>query len=163
MSKRLEILKNSLSKKQKRFDDAFENHFDDVKSANGQPLNDKRNGTATLNRWERQNNSLRRLKQEIEKTEQAIDREESKQAWVNIITDELPACIIDRLHNGSLIQWKKHPHIFFVPGVDKARIVYDTDKKIISYNYLSSITCKEQYNKFADAFNTLKKEINSNN
>lgn len=47
---RLEILKNSLAKKQAAFDAAFTEHTDDVKSANGQPLNDKRNGAATFKR-----------------------------------------------------------------------------------------------------------------
>ncbi|MGN6746881.1 hypothetical protein, partial [Neisseria sp. P0024.S002] len=58
-SRRMEILQQSLAKKQAAFDKRLQNHFDDVLSANGQPLNDKRNGQATLNRWERQNDGLR--------------------------------------------------------------------------------------------------------
>ena len=54
MTKRLDILKNSLAKKEKEFDAKLQNHFDTVKLANGQPLNDKRNGRATINLWERQ-------------------------------------------------------------------------------------------------------------
>ena len=41
MSNRLEILKGSLAKKEARFDSIISSHFEDVKSANGQPLNDK--------------------------------------------------------------------------------------------------------------------------
>ena len=55
MSNRLEILKNSLEKKEQQLEKRFDDHFADVKRANGQPLNDKRNGQATMNRWERQN------------------------------------------------------------------------------------------------------------
>ena len=50
MSKRLEILKNSLVKKEQQFNEKLQTHFDTVKQSNGQPLNDKRNGQATLNK-----------------------------------------------------------------------------------------------------------------
>ena len=54
-SKRMEVLQRSLEKKQTKFDRQLQKHVDDVRGANGQPLNDKRNGRATLNRWEKQN------------------------------------------------------------------------------------------------------------
>ena len=47
MSKKLEILKNSLAKKEQELQRRFDVHFATVKQANGQPLNDKRNGQAT--------------------------------------------------------------------------------------------------------------------
>lgn len=72
-SRRMEILQQSLAKKQAAFDIRLQNHFDDVLSANGQPLNDKRNGQATLNRWERQNDGLRTANKEIEKTQRAMN------------------------------------------------------------------------------------------
>ena len=75
---RLYILKASLQKKQAKFNEKLNEHFTDVKSTNGQPLNDKRNGAATMNRWNRQNDVLSNIKKEIEKTEHAIEREESK-------------------------------------------------------------------------------------
>ena len=43
MSKRLEILKQSLAKKEELFSQKLDDHFSTVKQANGQPLNDKRN------------------------------------------------------------------------------------------------------------------------
>ncbi|MCI6671865.1 MAG: hypothetical protein MSG77_04930 [Prevotella sp.] len=49
-----------------------------VGSANGQPLNDKRYGRATISRWNKQNYALNNLQKEIKKTENAINREESK-------------------------------------------------------------------------------------
>ncbi|OSI07419.1 Uncharacterised protein [Neisseria animaloris] len=52
-SKRMEVLQQSLTKKQTAFDNKLQAHFDDVQSANGQPLNDKRNGQATMNRWKK--------------------------------------------------------------------------------------------------------------
>ena len=82
-SRRLEILHQSLAKKQAAFDKRLQNHFDDVLSANGQPLNDKRNGQATLNRWERQNDGLRTADKEIEKTQRAIEREQAAIDRVN--------------------------------------------------------------------------------
>ena len=67
-TKRLQILENSLIKKNDLFDEKLNNHFETVKQANGQPLNDKRNGQATLNKWDRQNESLLNLKENIEKS-----------------------------------------------------------------------------------------------
>lgn len=94
MSKRLEILQGSLAKKTALFDQKLQAHMDDVKSANGQPLNDKRNGGKTLGRWDRQNDSLRTLNESIEATKAAIEREKTKIAMVEMIDaaiDTLPA------------------------------------------------------------------------
>ena len=73
---RLEILKSSLKKKEDKFNKKINDHFRDVASANGQPLNDKRNGPATMRRWDRQNNAISNLQKEIDKTKSAIEREE---------------------------------------------------------------------------------------
>jgi hypothetical protein len=67
MTKRLEISKVSLIKKEALFDVKLQNHIDTVRMVNGQPLNDKRNGRTTLNNWEKQNDSLRTLKESIQK------------------------------------------------------------------------------------------------
>lgn len=40
-SRRMKILQQSLAKKQAAFDQRLQNHFDDVRSANGQPLKPK--------------------------------------------------------------------------------------------------------------------------
>ena len=68
MSKRLEILKQSLVKKEEELQRRFDVHFSTVKQANGQPLNDKRNGQATLNKWERQDGGIRIMRKSIEAT-----------------------------------------------------------------------------------------------
>ena len=62
-SARLKMLEQSLKKKEDAFDSKLNSHIDDVKSANGQPLNDKSNGSNTQRRWERQNDALRNLKE----------------------------------------------------------------------------------------------------
>ena len=69
MTKRLEMLKASLVKKEAELDRRMQAHFDTVKQANGQPLNDKRNGQATLNKWEKQNDAIRNQQVEIEKNQ----------------------------------------------------------------------------------------------
>jgi hypothetical protein len=74
MSKKLEILKQSLAKKEEQLNAKFDTQT--VKQANGQPLNDKRNGQATLNKWERQNEGIRQFKKAL--TKQAIEIEEGK-------------------------------------------------------------------------------------
>lgn len=153
---RLDVLKKSLENKQAQFDRKLQAHMDCVKQANGQPLNDKRNGQATLSKWERQNESLRSLNVSIEKTKEAIDREESKVARVESVN--LPDPIKKLIESGSLTQWRKHPTYFFVNGVDKARIVL-LDNGGIAHKFLTSIPSQEQYAIFRDVFNGLRRDL----
>lgn len=158
--RRLEILKVSLQRKQEKFNNKLSEHFADVKSANGQPLNDKRCGKSTMRRWDRQNNALNNLQDEIAKTKKAIEREESKINGVEYITSFLPAEIVSLIEDGTLIQWRKYPHIFFVNGVDRARIIWDLKKKQVAHKFTSSLQDKEQYKKFAKVYNSLACKLN---
>jgi hypothetical protein len=108
MSNKLEVLKRTLAKKEEQLNAKFDHHFATVKQANGQPLNDKRNWQATLNKWERQNEGIRTMLKSIEATKQAIEIEEGK---IRI----------------------KHQHTFFVPDVDKTRIVWDEKRKVVAH------------------------------
>ncbi|SED11460.1 hypothetical protein SAMN04489761_4319 [Tenacibaculum sp. MAR_2009_124] len=162
-TKRLEILENSLEKKNKAFNDKLQNHINTVKQANGQPLNDKRNGRATLNKWERQNNSLRNLQESIKKTENAIRKEKNKISESEYIKNILPISIIKKLEDGTLNQWRKHPTTFFVNGVDKARIVWDSKKKTVAHRYLNEIKDKDQWKLFAKTYNHLYNSIKKDN
>ena len=157
---RLDILKSSLRKKEEKFNAKLSEHFNDIRQANGQPLNDKRCGQSTMRRWDWQNNSLSNLQDEIEKTKEAIDKEESKMKGVEYITSLLPAEIVSLIEDGTLIQWRKYPHIFFVNGIDKARLIWDLKKKQIAHKFTSSIQDKEQYKKFARVFNSLASKLN---
>lgn len=157
MSARLKILEGSLEKKKAKLDAAFSNHFADVKRANGQPLNDKRNGQATLDRWKRQSNALRNKEAEIEKTERAIENEKSKIASCDIALSKMPKEIVDLVASGTLIQWRKHPNTFFVDGVDKARIQYKGGKLI--HKFVRSIEGDGQYAKFRDVYNGLNQSL----
>ncbi|MFH3939201.1 hypothetical protein WDA44_01885 [Acinetobacter nosocomialis] len=157
---RLEILKQSLEKKEQAFNSKLNAHFEDVKSANGQPLNDKRNGHATLNRWAKQNDSLRTLKSGIQKTKDAIEREESKIANVQAVSAEIPNEILELVACGILTQWRRHPNFFFVVGVDKARIFWDFKRNVVAHRYISEIKDKEQWAKFRDVYNGLNKVLN---
>lgn len=152
---KLDVLKNSLAKKQTVLDNKISNHFDTVRQANGQPLNDKRNGQATIRKWDRQSDSIRNQVESIEKTERSIEIEEGKIAGVERANSSLPSEILDLVNRGELVQWRKYPNTFFVPGVDKARIVWDSKKRNVAYKYLSSITDKEQRSKFAKLYNDL--------
>ncbi len=159
-TKRLEILKHSLIKKNKLFDDKLQNHFNTVKQANGQPLNDKRNGQATLNKWERQNESLNNLKESIAKTKRAIGEEKDKISDVECQKRTLPDAILEMIEKGVLTQWRKHPNRFFVNGVDKARLVWNEKQKTITHSYSKAITDKDQWKLFARTFNELHNAIN---
>lgn len=161
-TKRLIILENSLEKKKKQFNDKLQNHIDTVKQANGQPLNDKRNGQATLNKWERQNDSLRNLQESIAKTENAIEVEKGKIIECESMKNSLPDAILEMMVNGTLIQWRKHPNTFFVNGVDKARIVWDNKKKVVAHKYSKQITDKDQWKLFAKTYNELFKSVGEN-
>ncbi|HCF4141390.1 TPA: hypothetical protein NIE10_006589 [Pseudomonas aeruginosa] len=158
MSRRLEILRASLTKKEALFSQKLSAHMEAVKAANGQPLNDKRNGSATLEKWDRQNDALRALDDSIAKTLRAIEREEAKIATVQAVA--LPDAIKALIESGVLTQWRKHPRFFFVSGVDKARIALMYDGQI-GHRYLSSITSKDQYAIFRDTFNTLKAKLST--
>ena len=156
MSKRLQILENSLIKKQAAFDAAIKVHFDTVRQANGQPLNDKRNGQATLKKWARQDESLRNQQAEIEKTKRAIERE--KILIGNADDVEIPQFLRDALGEGKITQWRKHPNRFFVVGVERGRIIWDEKNQTLAYSYVSEVP-REQYPIFRDVFNDLRKKL----
>jgi hypothetical protein len=160
MSKKLEILKQSLAKKEQQLNAKFETHFATVKQANGQPLNDKRNGQATLNKWERQNESIRTMQKSIEATKQAIEIEEGKIKGVEHANTFIPAEIQKLIETGELIQWRKHPNTFFVAGVDKARIVWLEKTKQVAHKFVSEIKEQEQRTKFVRVFNPLGAVLN---
>lgn len=155
MSTRLKILKNSLANKKEQFASRLDNHFATVREANGQPLNDKRNGASTLRKWGKQNDVLRTIDAKIKLTENAIEREESKIAGVAVANNSMPREILDLVANGILTQWRKHPNTFFVEGVDKARIVWDDKKKIVAHRYVSEIIDADARKKFSAVYNNL--------
>jgi hypothetical protein len=159
-SKRLEILEKSLAKKEEQLNAKFDEHFKTVKQANGQPLNDKRNGQATLNKWERQNEAIRTLQKSIETTKQAIEKEKSKIEGVEHANTFIPTEIQKLVETGELIQWRKHPHTFFVADVDKARIVWDEKRKVVAHKFVGEITIQEQRSKFVKIYNALNSVLN---
>lgn len=157
MTKRLEILKGSLEKKKAAFDQSIDAHFADVKRANGQPMNDKRNGHVTLNRWEKQSDALRNKQDGIEKTERAIDREQGKISETASVLAQMPQPIVDLVEAGTLTQWRKHPNTFFVQGVDKARVQFKGGK--LYHKFTSSIPDKAQWAIFRDVVNGLNEAL----
>lgn len=155
MSRRLEILKASLAKKQTLFDQRLQQHFDTVKEANGQPLNDKRNGRTTLNKWDKQSDALRNLEGSIQRTKDAIEREEMRIALAESVT--IPVYMQEAIDAGLITQWRKHPRFFFVNGVKHGRIVLNEENGTIGYRYLNKVS-KEEYPTFRDVFNKLNQQ-----
>ncbi len=160
MSKRLEILKNSLEKKENEFNNKIKNHFETVLQANGQPLNDKRNGQATLKKWDRQSDTIRNVEKSIEITKNAIEKEESKIKNIEFVNTFIPVEIQNLVNEGVLIQWRKYPNMFFVDGVAKARIIWDEKKKLVGHKYVLQIMDKEQRSKFVAIYNKLNEILN---
>jgi hypothetical protein len=155
-NKRLEILQNSLQKKEAVLDQKFENHFADVKLGNGQPINDKRNGQATLNRWESQNNSIKNQLKEIEKTKAAIEFEQGKILGCDEILKDLPEPFLAALETGEITQWRKFPNRFFVKDGGRGRIIWEKQKILCSYVPESGTPERAA---FAACFNKLKSQI----
>lgn len=154
---RMTILQNSLSKKEQVLNDKIEQHFATVREANGQPLNDKRCGQATLKRWGKQSDGISKQLAEIEKTKRAIEREQAKIDNVNAVTDQIPPAIMAMVEQGRLTQWRKYPNRFFVKGVEKARLVVDLKTKQISAMYVNQIPNQEQL----EIFKAVAKELSS--
>ena len=159
MTKRLDILKKSLEKKEAALQLLFDTHFATIKQANGQPLNDKANGAATLAKWERQNTAIRRQQAEVEKTQAAIESEEGKMCEAAWYYNRMPKVLTRLIDDGMLVQWYKHPHILFVKGVYKARIVYDMETREVAYRYLKEVTDRVQYAIFRDVYNGIRREL----
>jgi hypothetical protein len=155
-SPRLLVLLGSLEKKENELSRKLDKHFADVKRANGQPLNDKRNGQSTLNRWEKQNDSLRSQQESIERTKNAIEREKGK--IINAELVELPQAIRDAIKAGEITQWRKHPRMFFVVGVDRGRIAWNNETQTLGHRYLSEVS-KDQYPIFRDIYNKIRQSI----
>lgn len=139
-TKRLTVLESSLAKKEEKLNQLISNHFETVKQANGQPLNDKRNGHKTLALWERQNDAIRKQEAEIEKTKAAIEREKDK--IVNVENQEIPSYLKEFLDKGLITQWRKYPNRFFVVGGGRARIIYKDGKLL--YSHLDQVTQDER-------------------
>lgn len=139
-TKRLTILESSLAKKEERLNQLISNHFETVKQANGQPLNDKRNGHKTLSLWDSQSDAIRKQQAEIEKTKIAIEKEKSKMA--NVANAEIPEYLRYFLDNGLISQWRRFPNRFFVVGGGRARIIYKDGKLL--YSYLNEVTQDER-------------------
>ncbi|WP_185246658.1 hypothetical protein [Chryseobacterium bernardetii] len=142
-SNRLEILENSLVKKEAELQKRFDNHFDTWKLTNGQPMNDKRSGGAFFKKIEKQNDSIRNQQTSIEKTKNAIEREKGKIA--NVEAQSIPAELQELIDSGKITQWRKYPNRFFVVGVEKARLVWLEKEKQLAHQYLNQIPNKEQY------------------
>ena len=71
------------------------------------------------------------------------------------ITSFIPNEILELVKSGVLIQWRKHPHTFFVSGVDKARIVWLEKTKQVAHKFTIEIKDQEQRTKFVRVFNPL--------
>jgi len=113
-----------------------------------------------LNKWERQSESIRNQKESIEKTKRAIEIEEGKIMDVEQTNNFIPIEILDLVEKGELKQWRKHPSTFFVPNVDKARIVWDNKQKVVAHRYAHLITEQEQRTKFVRLYNGLNSVLN---
>jgi len=125
--------------------------------ANGQPMNDKRNGRAFFNKIEQQNYTIRNLKDSIKITERAINREQGKVFNVKEVSKTLPAILKKMIKSGKITQWRKHPTFFFVNGVKKARIHLKDGK--VYYRYGSYITTKKDAKLFSEIYLKIKKGI----
>ena len=127
-------------------------------------MNDKRNGNSWFKHHEQLNNKIANQYVEIEKTKNAIGKEEYKIENISKVKKDLPQPILDLLEDGTLIQWRKYPNTFFINGLDKIRLVYE--KKVMKtkiketlynkYKYEFTNSCtQEEFSKFVKIWNGL--------
>ena len=153
-TKRLELLEESLAKKKAELCWKIEEHFASVKQAFGQSLNDKHR-KIVMARCDRQCNDLRKIKESIEKIKNAIKTEIDK-----IVLEEyfdVPSAIQELLDTGVLIQCRKQLNRFFVKGVEKASLIYEDGKLLMSF--FKDIPNKKQLNIFRKVCNELQKKL----
>ena len=157
---KLEVLEGSLKKKEAILDQKIDAYIKDVKSANGQPLNDKRNGYKTIARWNKKDDAARTQKRSVEKTEDAIEYEKGLILGVSRANENLPDAILELVKSGVLNQWRKHPTTFFVAGVEKGRIHWELKTGILSNKYYRVIPDAAQRKLFSEVYNGLKQQLN---
>jgi len=161
MATRREILEASLKKKQDKFDQDLSIHMDDVRGAQGEPMAGHSGGEKVLSRWEKQNKSLKRQNDSIEKTKRALEREDdrdyNKQQAANLLK-EMPKIFQDMVADGTLNQWIKYPNTFFVEGVEKARIQFKKGKAF--HKYARHSGNYEQFQKFKAVYNQINQVVN---
>ncbi|NCX95785.1 MAG: hypothetical protein EBX41_05120 [Chitinophagia bacterium] len=124
-SQRLEILKNSLIKKEERQQYLLSQFYGGWHGRQGQPIDlSRKSDRALLNRTDKYDNALRNISAEIQKTKDAIEREEGKLRQVELTNQILPASLLEFVNRGELIQWRKYPNTFFIPGIEKVRLIW---------------------------------------
>jgi len=166
MSSRVEILRASLAKKEKKLDALFATYFAAVKAAHGQPLNDKRGGVAVMASWDKLNDRIRAQKKSIKRTRAAIDRAEDKESGIAIAYRSFPKCLQKLVDDGKVWQWGRHPTTVFVTGVEavygrpRPRIVWTGED--VAHRYATE-TPDEQYPLFRDTYNGLRAAIAEEN
>lgn len=78
MNNKLESLKMSLDKKESELARKLEAHFLDIKMANSQTVTETGYWLNSIHRWKNQESSLIKSLQRLEKTKQALKREQEK-------------------------------------------------------------------------------------
>jgi hypothetical protein len=158
MSKRLEILKASLIKKEAELAKRISENMATVRETNGQPLivkMGKQSVRSHVARVERQNNAIRTLTESIEVTKRAIEVEGNKMA--SVAACELPDALTQAVKDGLITQWRRFPNTFFVVGVEKGRIVWK-DRELW-HRYGNEIPTIEQRRLFNQVYSTLRESI----
>ena len=165
--KRLEILQNSLAKKEAKQNNNFTSLYKHQAMTHSSPVNDKRCGSAWFKAHDKINDDIRNQYAAIK----AIEQEEKRQLINEDAREmllEYPQAIIDLVEAGTLFQWNKHPNTFFVNGLEKIRIIYEKKEhktKITETLYhkygseFASISTKEQIKYFNNLFNDLKSKV----
>ena len=143
---KLDRLQISLAKKEALENKLFDRLFEMIRETNGQPMNDKKDGPAYFKKRAKIDDAIRHIQAGIELTKNAIEKENAARFRVSSVA--LPGFLAEMVENGTLIQWRKHPTMFFVKGVDKARIIYDPKSGNVLHKFSSSIPNQEQYDIF---------------
>ena len=135
--------------------------MEDVRGAQGEPMAGHRGGEKVLSRWEAQNRALLRKQESIDKTLSALAREDERdadKAFAKSTLSDMPAIIQTMVEDGRLNQWGKHPTVFFVEGVSKARIQIKKGKAY--HRFATKVANNEEFQIFRTVYNEINKKVN---
>ena len=181
MATRLEILERSLKNKEQVLNQKINADMSAWSATAGTPLNDKMHKPQVrsfVNQREQARESIFRQFREIEKTQNAIEREKARLEFLDkkdelsseiLASPKFPTVVLEMLEQGILKQWRKYPNYFFVTGVEMGRIIVDplgtkikqkkyTKKSYASVrrSYTTEIPTQEQKELFFKVWNAIR-------
>lgn len=151
--KRLEILLNSLKKKEELFELAEYNRA--VLAVDFHRL-----GMCDIKKYRKKLKAEKKALYDLQTTKNAIKQEEEILKRVEQAKGAFPKVIINLIENKTIKQWRKRENVFFVDGVNYASIIYEKGMvKPRYYERLQVLGEIDMIQKYCDVFNYIKNNL----